>query len=126
MAQIAVFLIVVLHLAFIGYVMVGGFLALRWRRTIGLHAAAVLWGVLIVVAHPDCPLTWAERGARAAAGMPPLPDTGFIAHYLTGTLYPAAWTGAVESAVLVLVVVSWLCFVRQGLRHNASGRRPHR
>ncbi|EUA44505.1 hypothetical protein I552_4278 [Mycobacterium xenopi 3993] len=31
------------HVAFICYVVVGGFIALRWRRTLWLHIAAVLW-----------------------------------------------------------------------------------
>ena len=108
MYRIAVVLIVVTHLAFIGYVVVGGFLALRWRRSIWLHAAAVLWGILIVTAHLHCPLTWLERRARDAAGMAPLPADGFIAHYLTGPLYPAGATTAVECAVLAVVAVSWL------------------
>ncbi|MBS9535010.1 DUF2784 domain-containing protein [Mycobacterium sp. M1] len=123
MAAIVVLLIVALHLAFIGYVAIGGFVALRWRRTIWLHAAAVLWGVLIVTAHLDCPLTWAERRARTAAGMAPLPDAGFIAHYLTGVLYPAGWTGAVEVAVLVLVAVSWWRYARQGRQRRRYGDR---
>jgi uncharacterized protein DUF2784 len=32
------------HFAFLIYVASGGFLALRWRRTIWLHVPAVLWG----------------------------------------------------------------------------------
>ncbi|HWT47945.1 MAG TPA: DUF2784 family protein, partial [Mycobacterium sp.] len=34
-------LIVAVHFAFIGYVVTGGFLALRWRRTMWLHVPAV-------------------------------------------------------------------------------------
>lgn len=108
MYRIAVVLIVAAHLAFIGYVVIGGFLALRWRRSVWLHAAAVAWGILVVTAHLDCPLTWLERRARDAAGMAPLPTDGFIAHYLTGVVYPAGATTAVELAVLAVVTVSWL------------------
>ncbi len=35
---------VVMHFAFIAYVLAGGFLALRWRRTMWLHVPAVIWG----------------------------------------------------------------------------------
>lgn len=123
MCQIAVGLIAALHLTFVGYVVAGGFLAVRWPRTIWLHFAAVTWAVLIVVAGLDCPLTWLERRAREAAGMAPLPPDGFIAHYLTGVVYPAAWTTAVEVAVLAVVVGSWSLCRRQARRRRRYGGR---
>lgn len=118
MYQILVALIVSSHLAFVGYVVVGGFLALRWPRTLWLHGAAAIWAVLIVAGHLDCPLTWLERRARAAAGMAALPPDGFIAHYLTGVLYPPAWSTAIEVAVLVAVLGSWALCAREALRRR--------
>lgn len=118
MYQIAVVLTVALHLAFICYVVVGGFLALRWRRSIWAHVLAAAWGILIVTADLDCPLTWLERRARVAAGVAPLPTEGFVAHYLTGVVYPVAWASAVELTVLALVVMSWVWYVREGLRRR--------
>ncbi len=111
-------LTVVAHLAFLGYGVLGGFLALRWRRSIWLHAVAVAWGIVIVVAHLDCPLTWLERWARGRAGMAPLPPDGFIAHYITGVLFPADWLGTVEVVVLTLVAFSWLLYARQRSRRH--------
>ena len=118
MYQIAVVLIVALHLAFICYVVVGGFLALRWRRSIWAHVPVAVWGILIVATHLDCPLTWLERRARAAAGMAPLPAEGFVARYLTGVVYPVSWAGTVELAMSALVVMSWVWYVREGLRRR--------
>ncbi|MEO8815812.1 MAG: DUF2784 domain-containing protein [Mycobacterium sp.] len=118
MYQIAVVLIVALHLAFICYVVVGGFLALRWRRSIWAHVPAAVWGILIVTTHLDCPLTGLERRARAAAGMVPLPAEGFVVRYLNGVLYPVSWAGAVELAVPALVVLSWVWYAREGLRRR--------
>lgn len=118
MYRILVVLTVAAHLAFIGYVATGGFLALRRRRGIWLHVPAVAWGILIVVAHLDCPLTWLESRARARAGMAPLPPDGFVAHYLTGVVYPAGWATAVQLTVLALVVLSWGLYVRQGRRYR--------
>ena len=48
-----------------------------------------------------------ERWARARAGIAPLPSDGFIAHYITGVLYPADAVGVVEAVVFAVVVVSW-------------------
>jgi len=50
MYHIVVALAVVAHFAFLCYLVVGGFVALRWRRTIWLHVPAVLWGIAITTA----------------------------------------------------------------------------
>jgi hypothetical protein len=121
MYETVVALVVVLHFAFIGYVIVGGFLALRWRRTIWLHIAAVIWGAGIATKRVDCPLTWMERGARAVAGMAPLPPDGFIAHYVTGVIYPASWMVGVQLASFTVVAVSWALYFRRWI-----GTRRHR
>jgi hypothetical protein len=104
---IVVVVAVAAHFAFVGYLVVGGFIALRWPRTIALHVLTVIWGAASVVVNLQCPLTDLERWARARAGMAPLPSDGFIAHYITGVLYPADAVGVVEATVFALVVVSW-------------------
>ena len=105
-----VWLVAGAHFAFLVYLLTGGFLALRWRRTIWLHVLAALWATGSVVLRFDCPLTSAERWARQRAGLPPLPAGGFIDHYLTGAIYPAAVTGYVQAGVLLAVLVSWVCY----------------
>jgi Protein of Unknown function (DUF2784) len=104
---IVVAVVVAAHFAFIGYLVVGGFVALRWPRSIFLHILTVIWGVGSVWLHLPCPLTDLERWARAHAGMAPLPSDGFIAHYITGVLYPADAVGVVEAVVFAVVIVSW-------------------
>jgi Protein of Unknown function (DUF2784) len=122
MYQSVVGLVVVLHFAFIGYVVIGGFLALAWRRTIGVHIAAVIWGVAIAIKRVDCPLTWLERWARARAGMAPLPPDGFIAHYVTGVIYPAGWVVGVQLVSFAVVALSWTLFFRRRLIRRRSNR----
>jgi hypothetical protein len=43
-------LVVLVHLAFVAFVVGGGYLALRWRRVAWLHVPAAVWGVLIELA----------------------------------------------------------------------------
>jgi uncharacterized protein DUF2784 len=112
MYQTVVALVVVLHFAFIGYVVIGGFLALRWRRTIWLHIPAVIWGSAIATKRVDCPLTWLERWARARAAMAPLPPDGFIAHYVTGVIYPVNWLIGVQVVSFAVVALSWGLYFR--------------
>ena len=84
---------------------------------------AVVWGIAIATKLVDCPLTRVERWARAAAGMPPLPPDGFIAHYVSGVIYPVGWSLGVQLAVFALVAASWaLCF-RRHLRRRRDGDR---
>lgn len=107
---------VLVHLAFLAYVVVGGFLAWRWRRTIWLHVVAVAWGFGTVLVGMDCPLTHLENWARAKAGEQQLPSDGFIAHYLTGVLYPTNAVDLVRALVAVCVVASWIGFLLPRLR----------
>jgi hypothetical protein len=120
MYAIVVGLIVALHLAFIAYAVFGGFVALRWRRAMWLHVPAAMWGIAIATRQVDCPLTWVERWARRHAEMAPLPPDGFIAHYLTGTVYPVGWLVGVQLASFALVAVSWAVYFRRliGRRHH--------
>jgi hypothetical protein len=116
-SEIVVFVTVAGHFAFLAYLVAGGFVALRFPRSIGLHIAAVGWGIGSVVLHWPCPLTELERWARSRAGMAPLPLEGFNEHYLTGVLYPASAVGAVQVLVFTLVMLSWVL---------VAARRTHR
>jgi hypothetical protein len=126
MYHIVVAVAVVAHFAFLCYLIVGGFVALRWRRTIWLHVPAVVWGIAITTARLDCPLTWLERWSRTKAGMAPLPSDGFIAHYVAGLLYPASWAYRVPFMVFALVAVSWVLYVwtRPGYRRISANDEP--
>lgn len=102
---------VVMHFAFIAYVLAGGFRALRWRRTMWLHVPAVIWGIGIAAKRVDCPLTWVERWARTKAAMTPLSPDGFVAHYITGVIYPAGWVAAAQLVMFAIVAASWTLYL---------------
>jgi hypothetical protein len=108
--KVLVALTVAAHFAFVGYGVLGGFLALRWPRTIWVHVPVVIWCVAIEVIDFICPLTALERWGRARAGMAPLPSDGFIDHYITGVWYPVRYEYVVMAAVLIVVLVSWGLF----------------
>ncbi len=110
-------LIAVTHVAFIAYVVVGGFVAWRWPRTIGAHLLAASWGFGTILIGFDCPLTYAENWARARAGVAGLPEAGFIDHYLTGVIYPDSALGLVRAVAATAVLVSWLGYLH--LHHRS-------
>lgn len=112
----------VLHFAFLAYVVAGGFIAWRWPRTIVVHFAAVFWGALIVAFQLNCPLTGPEDYFRKKAGGEGLPD-GFINTYLTGVIYPAEYVDLVRLLAAIVVLVSWVGLgVR--LRTRAARAKP--
>jgi uncharacterized membrane protein (GlpM family) len=121
MGRAAVVLTVGAHLAYLIYLPSGGFLALRWPRSIALHVAAVIWGVAVVAVGLPCPLTELEQRARAWAGMNRLPESGFIDRYVAGVFYPANQTGAAQALVFSAAVVSWVMFACKR-RHGERSR----
>ena len=79
--------VVVLHLAFIAFVVLGGFVVLRWPRVAWLHAPTVLWGGGIEFVGAACPLTGLENRLRALGAEQGYPES-FIEHYLIPLIYP--------------------------------------
>lgn len=119
---------VVVHFAFLGYVVFGGFLAWRHPRMIWPHLVAAAWGLAIVVTAVDCPLTLLEDWARAQGGQPRLTH-GFIDTYLQGVVYPARYTRLLQLLAAGCVLVSWSVPVRRRLEARRAGDprpgRPH-
>ncbi|GAA1833600.1 hypothetical protein GCM10009682_60000 [Luedemannella flava] len=98
--------VLVAHFAFLAYVVLGGFLTWRWPRAIWFHLAAVVWGVLVVAASLECPLTWAEDWARRRAGEAPLAG-GFIDTYVENVIYPPQYLHEVRALCALVVLASW-------------------
>ncbi|XEG71127.1 DUF2784 domain-containing protein [Pseudomonas sp. abacavir_1] len=105
--------VVLLHLAFILFVVLGGPLVLRWPRLAWLHLPAAAWGVTVEWLQLVCPLTPLENHLRRAAGEQGY-SGGFVEHYLIPLIYPPGLTPAVQLllgtlvAALTLVCYGWL------------------
>lgn len=88
-------LVLIIHVAFIFFVVLGGLLALRRRWAVWLHLPAAVWGMLIEFLDWPCPLTalevrWLqEAGETGYAG-------GFIEHYVTRLIYPVGLTSTLQ------------------------------
>ncbi len=84
-------LLVVLHLAFAAFVVLGGFLAWRWRWVAFAHLPALAWGFWVEPSGQICPLTPLENHLRHLAGEAGY-QGGFLEHYLVPILYPPGLT----------------------------------
>ncbi len=104
-------LVLVAHLAFVGFVALGGLLVWRWRWLAWIHVPMALWGAAIAVVGFTCPLTPLENRLQRLGGRAGY-QGGFIQHYVTALVYPAGLTGEAQivlgAAVLALnLVVYW-------------------
>jgi uncharacterized protein DUF2784 len=96
-------LVVVLHFAFVLFVVFGGLLALRWPKMVYVHLPAALWGAFIELAGGICPLTPLENALRAQSGRPGYAG-GFVEHYVLPLLYPAGLTRNTQLILGALVI----------------------
>ena len=120
--------VVVLHLIFVVFAVVGGLLAFRWRWMPWLHLPALAWAAFVEFSGSICPLTPLENALRAAAGGEAY-GGGFIEHYLLPLLYPAEltrslqWTlggGLVLFNLVVYGLLWWRWSRRAGARHKST------
>lgn len=90
--------VLVLHLAFVLFVVLGGLLVLRRPPIAWLHLPAAAWGAAIEFAGGICPLIPLENRLRALAGEQGY-GSGFVEHYLLAWLYPEGLTRDVQIAL---------------------------
>jgi Protein of Unknown function (DUF2784) len=112
----------IVHFAFLTYVVAGGFLAWRWPRAIWPHLVLAGWGLSTLAFHQNCPLSLLEDWARRQAGLPGLRNRAFIETYLTGVVYPARYLALVQALAALTIAVSWtgVLLRRRRLRYAAS------
>jgi hypothetical protein len=96
-------IVVVLHLAFVIFVILGGMLLIWRHRIIWLHLPAVAWAVWIEWTGGICPLTPLENWLRRQAGSHEYTG-GFVMHYIVAVLYPEGLTRETQIACGVLVI----------------------
>ena len=97
-------LVLILHLAFVVFVLCGGLLVWRWRWIAWLHLPAVLWGAVVEFTGWICPLTPLENWLRAQSGENSY-SSDFLAQYLLPVLYPGDLTRGIQLLLGTVVVV---------------------
>ncbi len=106
LALVAAAVVATGHMAFLVYLVLGGFLALRRFAWLWPHLACTAWSVHITLTQGRCPLTTFEKWLLVQGGGSPYEES-FIGHYLSGTVYPAQYEIAVWLASVVIAVGSW-------------------
>ena len=108
--------VVLLHAAFVLFVVLGGFLAWRWRWVAVVHIPCALWGIAIEYGGWICPLTPLENMLRERAGLEGYRG-GFVEEYVIPALYPAGLARPTQAVlgtvVLVLNLVAYGVLLRR-------------
>jgi len=117
-------LVLVLHLAFVLFVALGGLLVLRWHRAAWVHLPAAAWGAVVMFTGWICPLTPFENELRGWGGEAGYRG-GFVEHYVVSLLYPAGLTRGIQVALGLGVILLNVAVYRRVLatrRQTLSGR----
>jgi len=113
--------IVVVHLCFILFVILGA-LTLYWRPwMIWIHVPAAVWGGLVELFGAPCPLTPLENHLRRT-GNAEAYGGGFIDHYIMPIVYPPGLTREIQVVLgMMILAVNFAVYFRFFTRKRAAG-----
>ena len=97
-----------LHVAFVIFVVAGGLLVLREKRWMWLHLPAAIWGALVEFFNLRCPLTPLEFQLLARAGSEP-EKAGVIGRFVIPIVYPDGNLRNIQIVLGTLVVLVNVC-----------------
>lgn len=116
-------LVLLLHLAFVLFVVLGGLFVLRWPRLAWLHVPVALYGATIEFLGFICPLTPLENRYRRLGGESGY-EGGFVGHYVTSLIYPDGLTRGIQVTLGIAVLVLNAVVYAVVLRRRSAGKRP--
>jgi hypothetical protein len=115
--------VVAVHLGFIAFAVLGGFLAWRWPRVVFAHLPCLGWATWVEATSQICPLTPLENRLRAMGGEAGY-HGGFIEHYLVPLIYPAEITPRLQWTLTgILVGINLLAYGRLIARWRQRAQR---
>lgn len=114
-------LVVLLHVSFVLFVVLGGLFALRWPRAAWIHLPAAVWGAWVEFSQTICPLTPLENHLRHLGGQAGY-SGGFIEHYIIPVLYPAGLNRGIQLGLGLFVLVLNVTVYAVIWRRRAKGR----
>ena len=97
-------LVLIVHLAFVVFVLCGGLFVLRWQWIAWLHLPAATWGAVVEFTGWICPLTPLENWLRVQGGEVG-DEQDFTVRYLMPILYPEDLTRGLQLLLGTVVVV---------------------
>jgi hypothetical protein len=104
MYELAVDFALIVHFAFIIFVLFGALLFFVSTKIIYVHLPALFWGMYIELTHSICPLTYLENWFLQKTDLKTYSE-GFIQNYLVSIVYPKNLTEDLQIYFAIAIVV---------------------
>ena len=105
MYEFAADLTLIVHFAFIIFVVFGALLFFVSTKIIYVHVPALIWGIYIELTHSVCPLTYLENWFLQKANLTTYSE-GFIQNYLVPIVYPKNLTDNLQIYFAIVLIVA--------------------
>ena len=105
MYELAADLTLIVHFAFIIFVVFGALLFFVSTKIIYVHVPALIWGIYIELTHSVCPLTYLENWFLQKANLTTYSE-GFIQNYLVPIVYPTNLTDDLQTYLAIVLIVA--------------------
>ena len=105
MYEFAADLTLIVHFAFIIFVVFGALLFFVSTKIIYVHVPALIWGIYIEITHSICPLTYLENWFLQKVNLTTYSE-GFIQNYLVPIVYPKNLTEDLQTYFAIVLIVA--------------------
>jgi hypothetical protein len=110
MYDLAADLTLIVHFAFILFVVFGALLFFVATKVVFIHIPAFIWASYIELTHSVCPLTYLENWFLRKANLTTYSE-GFIQNYLVPIVYPMSLTKDLQIYLgIILIVVNIIIY----------------
>ena len=120
MYELAANLTLIIHFAFILFVIFGALLFFITTKIIFIHIPAFIWGSYIELTHSICPLTYLENWFLHKANLTTYSES-FIQNYLVPIVYPMNLTKDLQlylGITLIVINIVFYVFIYNKLKKN--------
>ena len=120
MYEVAANLTLIVHFAFILFVVFGALLFFVATKIIFIHFPALIWGSYIELTNSICPLTYLENWFLHKANLTTYSE-GFIQNYLVPIVYPVSLTKDLQiylGIALIVINIVFYAFIFNKLKKN--------
>ena len=120
MYELAANLTLIVHFAFILFVVFGALLFFVATKIIFIHFPALIWGSYIELNNSICPLTYLENWFLHKANLTTYSE-GFIQNYLVPIVYPVSLTKDLQiylGIALIVINIVFYAFIFNKLKKN--------
>ena len=104
MYEIAANLTLIVHFAFILFVVLGALLFFVSTKIVFIHIPAFIWGSYIELTHSICPLTYLENWFLHKANLTTYSED-FIQNYLVSIVYPTNLSADLQIYLGIAIIV---------------------